>query len=342
MRVAFLRHFHANRWFSGAQIQALQTAHALQQLGVAVEFVAPDSLPKADLLHVFGLFSEYVPIVQWYQQRKTPIVISPIFFKDVSTWVKRMHILWASWGGSLSRRTRVQRALLRSARCLMPNTRAEAEQVWRYFRVATPAVVVPNGVDARFARGDPRLFRETFGIRGDFVLCVGRIERRKNQLRLVQALRGTGIPLVIVGECIARKYLARCRRAADANVYFLPAVPHDSPLLASAYAACRVFALPSLLETPGLAALEAGVAGARLVVTPYGGTTEYFQQFARYPNPRSVAAIRAAILEAWESPHDPEAQRLFLLSRYSWAQVACQTLRVYQQVLEAQYADCGL
>ncbi len=32
---------------------------------------------------------------------------------------------------------------------------------------------------------------------------------------------------------------------------------HDDPLLASAYAAARVFALPSWFETPGLAALEA-------------------------------------------------------------------------------------
>ncbi|MCS6919996.1 MAG: glycosyltransferase family 4 protein [Fimbriimonadales bacterium] len=333
MRVAFLRHFHPNPWFSGAQIQALQTAHALQHLGVSVQFATQGESSEADLLHVFGLFPEYLPTVQWYQRRGTPVVVSPIFFKDVSTWAKRLQVRWASYGGRWSSRWRVQRALLQSARLLLPNTRAEAEQVRRYFRVATPAVVVPNGVDARFAEGEPRLFREAFGIREDFVLCVGRIERRKNQLRLVQALRGTGIPLVIVGECIARKYLARCQRAADANVYFLPALSHDSPLLASAYAACRVFALPSLLETPGLAALEAGVAGARIIVTPHGGAPDYFQQFARYPNPRSVDSIRAAILDAWDATHDPEAQRQFLLNRYSWTQVAHETLQAYQRVL---------
>ncbi|MCX7992099.1 MAG: glycosyltransferase family 4 protein, partial [Fimbriimonadales bacterium] len=270
MRVAFLRRFHSDPWFSGAQIQALKTAQALQHLGVSVEFAALNESPEADLLHVFGLFPEYLPTVQLYQRRGTPVVVSPIFFKDVSTWTKRLQVLWAAYGVRRSSCWRAQRALLRSAQLLLPNTRAEAEQVRRYFRVATPTLVVPNGVDARFAEGDPRLFREAFSVKGDFVLCVGRIERRKNQLRLVQALRGTGIPLVIVGECIAQKYLARCQRVADANVHFLPALPHDSPLLASAYAACRVFALPSLLETPGLAALEAGVAGARIVVTPYG------------------------------------------------------------------------
>ena len=46
--------------------------------------------------------------------------------------------------------------------------------------------------------------------------------------------------------------------------------------LASAYAAARVFALPSWFETPGLAALEAGLAGCAVAITPYGSTRDYF------------------------------------------------------------------
>jgi glycosyltransferase involved in cell wall biosynthesis len=102
-----------------------------------------------------------------------------------------------------------------------------------------------------------------------------------------------------------------------------------------------VFALPSLLETPGLAALEAGVAGARVVVTPYGGAPEYFGDYALYPEPRSVQAIREAILRAWNASHDPDAQRQHLLSRYSWASVAQETLKAYRQILEC-HADSRL
>ncbi len=336
MRIAFLRQFHTNRWFSGAQIQAIQTADALRRLGLTVDFIEDARHTSYDLLHVFGLYSEYQAVVEAFRQCGIPVVASPIFFKDISTPLKRAHAATAPAWGRLSRSYRELRQLLASVDALLPNTRVEAEFVQRYFGVSRPLWVVPNGVDLRFAEGDPRLFREGFGLQGDFVLCVGRIERRKNQLRLVEALRGTGIPLVIMGECIARKYLARCQRAADTNVRFLHALPYDSPLLASAYAACRVFALPSLLETPSLAALEAGVAGARVVVTPYGGAPEYFQHFARYPNPRSVASIRTAILDAWESAHDPDAQRQFLLKHYSWGRVAQETLRAYQQLLSRE------
>lgn len=336
MQVAFLRLFHANPWFSGAQLQALHTANALQALGIRVQFVEPDSLPEADLLHAFGLYPDYLSTVAVYRARGVPVVVSPIFFKDISRWWGRLRVHTAFLWEGRQRRYQQQRALLRQAHHLLPNTHAEAAQVQRYFRVDTPATVVPNGVDARFATADPRLFREQFGIKHDFVLCVGRIEWRKNQLRLIRALQGTGIPLVLIGQPISKRYLRHCERAAQRTpVLFLPPLPHDSPLLASAYAACRVFALPSLLETPGLAALEAGVAGARVVVTPYGGAPEYFRQFARYPNPRSVASLRATILEAWDAPHDADAQRHFLLSRYTWEHVAQQTLAVYRQVLDS-------
>ncbi|OYT74114.1 MAG: glycosyltransferase [Armatimonadetes bacterium JP3_11] len=343
MRIAFLRQFHSNLWFSGAQIQALQMAEALRNLGVTVEFVGADCRAESyDVLHVFGLYAEYLPIIHQYRRRGVSVVVSPIFFKDVSTLLKRVLAAAAPGWGSFSRVYRIQREILRNADALLPNTQAEAQFVGRYFRLRCPMIVVPNGVDPRFAAGEPRLFRQTFGIEGDFVLNIGRIERRKNQWRLIQALRGTGLPLVVIGECISRKYGLRCQQVRGAEVQFLPALPHDSPLLASAYAACRVFALPSLLETPGLAALEAGVAGARIVVTPYGGAPEYFQAFARYPNPRSVKAIRAAILEAWDAPHDAEAQSQFLLSRYTWNAVAQQACQAYHQVIGRLHADCGM
>lgn len=343
MRIAFLRRFHTNPWFSGAQIQALQMAESLRALGNTVEFVGSDSRAESyDVLHVFGLYAEYLPIVREYRHRGVPVIISPIFFKDISTLLKRALAATASGWGQFRQTYRIQRELLRHADALLPNTQAEAQFMRRYFHLRCPMTVVPNGVDPRFAAGEPRLFRETFGIEGDFVLNVGRIERRKNQWRLIQALRGTGLPLVVIGESIAQRYLARCQRVSGVQVRFLPALPHDSPLLASAYAACRVFALPSMLETPGLAALEAAVAGARVVVTPHGGAPEYFQGFALYPNPRSVRAIRAAILTAWNAPHDTETQRQFILNRYSWHAVAQQTVQAYRQVIGRHHANCSL
>ena len=76
-------------------------------------------------------------------------------------------------------------------------------------------------------------------------------------------------------------------------------------LLASAYAACDVFVLPSQFETPGIAALEAGLAGAKIVITPVGGTKRsYFGNNAIYVEPTSTENIAEGILAALKNKKD--------------------------------------
>ena len=68
----------------------------------------------------------------------------------------------------------------------------------------------------------------------------------------------------------------KCVKEAGSNVKFLGDLDHSSDMLRSAYAACDVFVLPGWFETPGLAALEAALAGAKVVATKGGSTKEYF------------------------------------------------------------------
>ena len=107
------------------------------------------------------------------------------------------------------------------------------------------------------------------------MLNVGHIgPGRKNVFRLIQALEKINAPSVIIGRIEENEYGKMCLDAAKNNprLLILDAIPNDSELLASAYAACSVFALPSLFETPGIAALEAALAGASVVITKFGGT----------------------------------------------------------------------
>lgn len=52
---------------------------------------------------------------------------------------------------------------------------------------------------------------------------------------------------------------------ADNNVQYLGYIEHHDPLLHSAYDACEILALPSTLETPGLAALETGASNTKIL-----------------------------------------------------------------------------
>lgn len=219
------------------------------------------------------------------------------------------------------------------ARLLLPNARAEVECLFKFTGLRRPYIVVPNAADLRFAQADAKPFIEKYGMR-DFVLCVAaRFNERKNQLRLIEALKGTRIPLVLIGDTFGRHeaiYLERCRNAADRNVIFLPRMQHED--LPSVYAAAKVHVLPSWYETPGLVSLEAALAGCNIVTTQEGTAKEYFGDFAFYCDPGDVDSIRNAVLRAYYSPRNDNLRK-FVMDNYTWERAAYATLRAYQMVL---------
>src|SRR5262249_55193271 len=103
----------------------------------------------------------------------------------------------------------------------------------------------------------------------DFVLNVASIEGRKNQLSLIAAMKNLPYPLVIIGKATSEQedYMNNCRKEAGSNVLFTGGLAHDDPLLASAYAAARLFVLPSSSEVMPLTLYEAAIAGCRVAVS---------------------------------------------------------------------------
>ena len=225
------------------------------------------------------------------------------------------------------------RMALLSADRLLPNSNEEARFLAANFGVPLRGcTVVPNGVDPAIGDGSPDLFRSQHSL-DDFVLFVGRIEPRKNVHRLITAFVRSELDtqLVILGQKPDLTYFSACQAASNARVFFLPPVAHDSPLLRSAYKSARVVALPSYFETPGLAALEGGSAGANLVVTPVGGAREYFREYAWYARPESERSIRDALVSAYEAPKSSLLSNL-IRDKFSWERAAEATLQTYKSI----------
>ena len=327
----------------GGEVQMMATGRALRDLGLDAHCWRPweERLAEARLLHLFGSQSEHLAVVEAARRQHVPVVLSTIaWFSLAGYWAEPRPLVrrLAACAGLAIRNwcPRVyswRRKLYQSVDLLLPNSHAEAEQLVRCFGVPTRRIhVVPNGADPRFGAADPEPFARQVGGPG-FVLCAGRIEPRKNQRALLRALHGSGLRVVLVGGVVPghEAYLAECRRVADERVRFVGPLEHDDPRLASAYAACGCLALCSWYETPGLAALEAGMSGAPLVLPEGGSAREYFGPQAEYVRPTDLRGIRSAVTKALRRGRS-KALAEHVAGSFSWAAAAGVTLEAYRRV----------
>jgi glycosyltransferase involved in cell wall biosynthesis len=327
----------------GGQIQMTCLTQALAARGVAARPWRPweDTFEGVDILHLFGTLREYLPVVKQARRRGVRVALSPIawydwqsLLREPRSWPRRLAACAKfRLRAALPQLPSWRRDLYHACDLLMPNSRAEADQLARYFDVEPERLrVVVNGADERFANGDPRMFARRAG-GYHFVLYPARIEPRKNQLGFLRAMREVNVPIVILGDPVPghEAYFAACHRAAGPNVRFLPRIDHGDPLLASAYAACGCMVLASWFETPGLVALEAGMSGVPLVLTRGGCTQEYFGELAQYVAPGDASSIRSAVLTALDRGRNPELAR-HVREHFSWTAAARATREAYEEL----------
>ena len=334
--------FHTYDWGfqrpGGGEVQLLQTRKHLQELGVQVDLFDRWTTRLSDhpLIHSFSL----QPHEFWGPIKSAGCVLT----------VSSIH--WP-YLAPRSLKHEVKQVIVRAGKKLLripdeekrlpfhhvdlffPNSQMEADLMCQVYQLPAEQMhVVPNGVEERFTDATADEFVQKYGLR-DFALCVGRIDGRKNQLGLLRALRGISQPIVIIGEPVLGQegYLEECRREAGPNVHFLGRVEHGSTLLASAYAAAAVLVLPSYIETPGLCALEAALAGTPLVITEQGCTKEYFGEHAAYVSPDSPEQIRAAVTRVLADRPNGSALQERVHSRYLWRHAAAATRAGYSKAL---------
>jgi glycosyltransferase involved in cell wall biosynthesis len=355
MRVLFVVRTDAFTKRGGDMVQAEATKRGLESAGVTVDLAAtldPDARGY-DIAHIFGVFEPQKCAQQIAACRRAGarVALSPIWWDLEEFFARSPHVArilsGAAWripsrlvklratpAQRLSRprerrrfeqRLRAQSELLAQADVLLPNSAIEAFCAMKILRVTgVPMVAVVNPVEVRDDTGAAR------GREG--VVCIARIEPKKNQAMLLYALRDVDVPVTLIGACYEPEYLEVCKRWMTPRVQWLGDLAHDEVLRRIRNAA--VHALPSWGETPGIASLEAAAAGARIIVGNDGSQFEYFGPHARYVDPQHPQAIREAVQAALrEPPRDPADALHARLRNFNTATIARQTLEAYQCAL---------
>jgi glycosyltransferase involved in cell wall biosynthesis len=157
--------------------------------------------------------------------------------------------------------------------------------------------------------------RRAQGLPAEYVLCVGELSRRKNQLALLEAYRAAGPdalpPLVLcgMGEAARRAVLARAAGLGlkQGGVLVLPYL--EERQVHALLSGARALACPSLDEGFGLVALEALSVGVPVACSAAGSLPEVTGGLAEYFDPARPEHIAEALLAVTSEPAAQEAQR---------------------------------
>ena len=223
-----------------------------------------------------------------------------------------------SWKDRLVFRRVVPRAVRRAARVLTVSERSKRDLLALYGVREERVVVTPNGVDPAFHPDDtPR--------DDSYVLVVGAIQARKDQLAALEAATAAGLPLVVVGpEKDAALADELRRRGARVEGYV------ETDRLAELYrgAACVVQA--SRYEGFGLPIVEAMASGTPVVAVREAALEEVAGEAAVLVDRDGLAdGIRTALAERDRLV----AAGLERARAFSWRASAERTLAVYRELL---------
>jgi glycosyltransferase involved in cell wall biosynthesis len=210
----------------------------------------------------------------------------------------------------------VPHAVRNAARVLTVSERTKADLTELYGVAARQVVVTPNGVDPIFAPGT--------GAR-DYVLSVGAVQRRKNQLAALAAADAVGLPLVVVGPDKDHELAAELgRRGARLEGYV------DTERLAELYRGAACLVQSSRYEGFGLPVLEAMASGTPVVAVPDPALREVAGDAAIFVDESALAdGIRQALAER----NRLSAAGLERARAFSWRTAAERTLAVYGEIL---------
>lgn len=352
MKVLF--YIRANKAVIGGDLtQLYSTAQALQKLGVKINYSSDPSMnfKNYDIVHIFNSprFWETRTFFKNVIKQNKPIAFSTIFWpkeelviamseskkvkfatkifgikltKKLWLWIKICH-------GFIEKNSdlKTEKRLLTNADVLLPNSESEMREIKRVYHITKPYQVVRNAIDIQLFKKQPSKYRK------EYVLSVGRVERRKNTLKLIKACHKLGKHLILIGDLNSKdEYGLLCYQKIQTYGFSHIASLDQSKLLTYYYEA-KVHAMVSWYETPGLASMEAACGGCNIVTTDRGSTKDYFKDLAWYCNPLSQTSIELALAQAFETETTLKL-RSIIFQEYTWAKAATDTILGYKKIIK--------
>ena len=356
MRIIYVPRSDAHIVSGGDVLHANLLQQSLNFIDVEIESVYAESLHKysrADAIYLTQIYqiADVEIVAAWARRTCTPLFICPLFDEGLrmefrltlrgrGNWHRLSKLLGKRLAGNLfvSQQTSVrsrqelwqrQRAILQQAH-IITNTYYELEHLRKWFKLENPNfTIIPLGIDSNVFNPNAgsdweNLPEQVKGLRGSYLLQVGLISERKNQIGLLLAMDDSRVPLVFVGrqspyesEYYKETLGIACARG---NVVFLDWVSIEA--LAALYGQAAAHILPSWSERPGLVSLEAAACNCKVVTSITAPSWEYLgKKNVGLCAPQHTRSIRHATLQVLDARLPMELSS-YVINRYSWDNTA--------------------
>lgn len=341
MRVAVLSYPTLFQTVGGLRMKVDRTVDALNRRGIQAQLIDPtrQKLADFDLAHVFAPYNGNNRIVEQAKSDGVPVVMSTILNLPMSHWNGVKGRLLSRLVGRLTDWTLTtdfaqMTTAMHHADHLIALGKVEKRSLIEGYGVpASKVSIVHNGVGEEFFQATPHAFLARYKISQPFVLHTGMIGEVKNQLGLIRALKDEAVNIVLIGYCAksSQPYLEACLAEGGQRVHYLGELPHGG-MIASAYAAAAVVAIPSRHEGMPNSILE-GLAADKPVVLTNNHTIDIDlpTDAAVQVGHEDQAGIRRAVIGFLQQPPPPGRARS-VVSALSWDAVADQLSAIYLEL----------
>ena len=314
----------------GSKMQAEIWAKELKHKGHTVDCINPwehYDWKNYDVIHVFGFGLWNYDIIHWGSGINQNFVFSPIIDTNTPMWKYKLATHFGCKKLRLFSQNYALRQLKQDIKLFFARTEYEADYLRQGYGISEDKIaIVP--LSYREINYNPSIEKEPF------CLFTGTMTQpRKNVPRLIEAAKKYGFNLKLVGNKGNAESEAKLRvQIGDANNIEILGFVSDEELNLL-YNRAKVFALPSINEGVGLAALEAAICGCNIVITNLGGPKEYYdKESAELVNPYDVDDIGKAILRALENHHAQPQLRNTLINKYNVSTCVDKLVAYYQQL----------